>query len=177
MHLVDLKMLDAEVEPEPVFEDDMFFLLFTRSNPTTGQRITWEHASIVQSNFRVGGQVRFLIHGWGGSASTSTENIFNTRDFLEFGDFNVIVVDWSVGAGANYVTSRNRVGSAGAVVARLIDFFHENNYADHSNVNIVGHSLGSHVAGHAGKNVQGGKINAIFGTDPAGKKYFLKKKL
>jgi pancreatic triacylglycerol lipase len=74
-----------------------------------------------------------------------------------------------VGAGAiNYITARNRVGAAGAVVGRLIDFLNEIGVSDHSNVNIVGHSLGAHVAGHAGKSTVRGKVAAIFGTDPAG---------
>ncbi|KAG5668674.1 hypothetical protein PVAND_016605 [Polypedilum vanderplanki] len=168
MHLVDLNPVDAEVEPAFDAWTDTFFLLFTRSNPTVGQRITWTRESIEQSHFRRGGQVRVLAHGWGGSSSSS-ENLSTTREFLALGDYNVIVVDWSVGAGsANYITSRNRVGITGQVVARLIDYLDEIGFATHSNVNVVGHSLGSHVAGHTGKSVQRGRINAIFGTDPAG---------
>jgi hypothetical protein len=34
-------------------------------------------------------------------------------------------------------------------------------------INIVGHSLGAHCAGHTGKRTSG-RIQAIFGTDPAG---------
>ncbi|KAG5668675.1 hypothetical protein PVAND_016606 [Polypedilum vanderplanki] len=165
MHLVDLNPVDAEVEPAFDAWTDTFFLLFTRSNPTVGQRITWTRESLEQSHFRRGGQVRFLIHGWGGSAN----DLGTTREFLELGDYNVIGVDWSVGAGSNnYITSRNRVGITGEVVARLIDFLDEIGFASHSNVNLIGHSLGSHVAGHTGKSVQRGRINAIFGTDPAG---------
>jgi len=79
------------------------------------------------------------------------------------------VVDWSVGAGAsNYITARNRVGPAGEVVGQFIDFLNENGYVELSQVHIVGHSLGSHVAGHSGKNTRRGQINVIFGTDPAG---------
>lgn len=45
---------------------------------------------------------------------------------------------------------------------------HSNGYLQHSQVHIVGVSLGAHVAGHVGKFVKNGKINAIFGNDPAG---------
>jgi pancreatic triacylglycerol lipase len=79
------------------------------------------------------------------------------------------VVDWSVGAQSpNYITSRNRVGPAGEVVGQFIDWLSSNGFLRHSDVHIIGHSLGSHVAGHAGKNTRFGRIRAIFGTDPAG---------
>lgn len=89
MHLLDLNPI--EVEPEPVFipAEDMFFLLFTRSNPTTGQRITWTRESIEGSNFRFNGQTRFLIHGWT-SSSNAGENPRTRDEFLQIGDHNVI---------------------------------------------------------------------------------------
>jgi hypothetical protein len=66
---------------------------------------------------------------------------------MEFGclilGLKMITVDWSVGAGTiNYVTARNRVSEAGAVVGRMIDFLHENNYVRFQDLNIIGHSLG-----------------------------------
>ena len=82
-------------------------------------------------------------------------------------------MDWSVGAAApNYITARNRVGPAGAVVGRLINFLNQNGYTTLDRVHIIGISLGAHVSGHAGKNVAGGKVAAIFGNDPAGRQNF-----
>jgi hypothetical protein len=88
MHLLDLDPIDAEVEPAYNPEEDTFFLLFTRRNPTVGQRVTWSRESIDASNFRSGNQVRFLIHGWT-SSSAGNENVLTTREFLEIGDHNV----------------------------------------------------------------------------------------
>lgn len=79
------------------------------------------------------------------------------------------MVDWNAGAGATYPVARWRVGEVGVVIARFIDFLFQNGFTQFSRVNLVGHSLGSHVAGHVGKAVTLGRINAIFGTDPAGK--------
>lgn len=42
-----------------------------------------------------------------------------------------------------------------------------NGYAETSSVNIAGHSLGAHIAGIAGKLVDG-RVQTIFGLDPAG---------
>lgn len=171
MHMFDMNPIELEHEPEPSFDpiNDMFFLLFTRSNPTVGQRITINDAASLQSsNWRPQSETRFLIHGWQ-SSSASGENP-RTRDaFLSLADHNVVVVDWSVGAGAaNYITARNRVGQAGAIVGQFIDWVTSLGYARPERTNIVGISLGAHVSGHAGKNTQSGVINAIFGNDPAG---------
>lgn len=102
----------------------------------------------------------------------------------------MITVDWSVGAGTiNYITARNRVSEAGAVVASFIDFLHENNYLRFEDLNIIGHSLGwvliqkrkrslknqifysGQVVGLAGKSVTRGRIQVILSLDPAGKKF------
>ncbi|KAL7014989.1 hypothetical protein ACKWTF_016231 [Chironomus riparius] len=168
MHLVDLNPIVAE--PEPAFDPitDMFFLLFTRSNPTVGQRITFDVQSIENSNFRRGAGTRFLTHGWT-SSSESGENIFTRDEFLARADYNVIVVDWSIGASSiNYITSRNRVGPVGQVVAQLIDFLDEHGFVSHAQVHAIGISLGAHISGHTGKNTRRGRINAIFGNDPSG---------
>ena len=87
MHLVDLNPL--EVEPETFFDPnaDMFYLLYTRSNPTEGQRITFDVGSL--TNFRRNGSTRVLIHGWT-TSSVSTENVFTRNEFLAQGDHNVI---------------------------------------------------------------------------------------
>jgi pancreatic triacylglycerol lipase len=37
-----------------------------------------------------------------------------------------------------------------------------------SRVSLIGHSLGAHISGAAGKRVQNGRINTIVGLDPAG---------
>jgi pancreatic triacylglycerol lipase len=68
---------------------------------------------------------------------------------------------------ANYIAARNRVGEAGQVTAQFIEFLISSGGANINTMTIVGHSLGSHVAGFAGKHTQG-RINTIIGTDPAG---------
>lgn len=83
-------------------------------------------------------------------------------------------VDWSAGARSiNYITSRNRVADCATVVARFIDFLHQNGFlANFNRLNIVGHSLGAHIAGLTGKRVTRGRVQAIFGTDPAGPLFY-----
>lgn len=90
MHLIDSNPM--ELEPEPSFnaEVDTAFLLFTRNNPTAGQRITWTAGSVGGSHFNAAHQVRVLIHGFN-SGPGSGVNIASTREYLARGPFNVIV--------------------------------------------------------------------------------------
>lgn len=171
MHLMDLNPVDADmVEIEPMFtpETDTAFLLFTRNNRNAAQRLTRDANAIRASNFNVNWPVRLLIHGFN-SGPSSGVNTATTTSYLNRGDFNVIVVDWSIGAATiNYVTARNRVPQVGTVIASFLDFLVQNGFTNLNRVFIAGHSLGAHIAGITGKRVTSGRIQAIFGLDPAG---------
>mgnify|MGYP002655352987 CR=1 FL=1 len=89
MHMIDMKAYDTEINPNFNAEVDIVFLLYTRNNPTVGQRIFFNDLGSVQnSNFNPNHPTRFTVHGWIGSAQ-STVNIVNNREFLALGDFNV----------------------------------------------------------------------------------------
>jgi len=171
LHLIDI---NAEEDPEdagvvPAFNGmtDILFLLFTRSNPTVAQSIQIGNTQQLQnSNFNPNLQARFHIHGWldGGANVPFTRY----RDaYLERGDFNFFGVDWNAGQTPNYILARQRVGECGRGVAAFIDFLNLNGLP-FSAVTLLGHSLGAHAAGHAGKQVTRGQIAVIVGLDPAG---------
>lgn len=142
IHIVDLNPLESEISPAFNPEADVVFLLFTRQNPTAGQRILFNNlASVRNSNFNPSHPTRFLVHGWFGNAQ-STLNVARD-DFLRFGNFNVIVVDWNVGASSNnYITARNNVGPTGGLLGRFIDFLQQNNFVRFPDLHVIGHSLG-----------------------------------
>lgn len=163
----DSNPIGAEIDPTFDPLNDIQYLLFTRRNPTTPQRLTMNMDSVRNSNYVVGNGVRFIIHGWQGSASTAM-NTFITRDLLVRADHNVIVVDWSAGGDTTiYNNARQRVGAAGGGISRFIDSMHAAVLVSFENINIIGHNLGGHVAGFAGKQVTRGRINAIFANDPS----------
>lgn len=167
MHMEDSNPIGAEIDPTFDPLNDIQYLLFTRRNPTTPQRLTMNMDSVRNSNYVVGNGVRFIIHGWQGSASTAM-NTFITRDLLVRADHNVIVVDWSAGGDTTiYNNARQRVGAAGGGISRFIDSMHAAVLVSFENINIIGHNLGGHVAGFAGKQVTRGRINAIFANDPS----------
>jgi hypothetical protein len=77
---------------------DMRFLVFTRFNPTIGQQVELNDiASVRTSNFDSKRQTRFIIHGFQSNASSEVNTVI-TAAYLRNDDFNVIVVDWSLGA-------------------------------------------------------------------------------
>uniref|UniRef100_A0A1B0DR54 Uncharacterized protein n=3 Tax=Phlebotomus papatasi TaxID=29031 RepID=A0A1B0DR54_PHLPP len=107
-HLVNVKEA-MEAEPENFYnpETDIVYLLFTRSNPTSGQTIIRNNAaSLANSNFNPNHPTRILIHGWNGGAGASSNTVVRNA-YMQRGDFNVIVVDWGAGAQTiNYPAAR-----------------------------------------------------------------------
>lgn len=72
----------------------------------------------------------------------------------------------------NYFKARSAIFLVGPLLAKFIDFLVANTDITTSDIYLVGHSLGAHIAGIAGKNVTSGKINTIYGLDPAGPMFF-----
>lgn len=78
------------------------------------------------------------------------------------------MVDWSVyGETINYISAKRNTLKAGKEIAEFIDWTHLKGGLSFKTLTVVGHSLGSHVAGIIGKNVTKGVINSIIGLDPA----------
>lgn len=88
MHLVDFDSYDVQVEASFVPANDVVFLLFTRRNPTVGQIITFDPATLQNSNFNSNHPTRFSVHGWQGHAGLFTNTVV-LEAFFAIGDFNV----------------------------------------------------------------------------------------
>ena len=70
--------------------------------------------------------------------------------YLQHGDYNVIIVDWSkISKNLNYGYSASYTKNVGKSIARMIDFLVLQGM-NPDTLTIVGHSLGGHVAGLAG---------------------------
>ncbi|XP_055694321.1 phospholipase A1 VesT1.02-like [Lutzomyia longipalpis] len=168
-HIVNVQEALNE-EPDTFYnpETDITYLLFTASNPTNGQTVIRNNAaSLAASNFNPSHPTRILIHGWNGNANAGSNTIVRNA-YMQRGNFNVFVVDWGAGANSNYVTSRNRVGPTGTVVGNFIHFLVNSGGANRAHISVIGHSLGAHVAGFAGKNhPPPNQIASVVGLDPA----------
>ncbi|XP_075468109.1 inactive pancreatic lipase-related protein 1-like isoform X1 [Ascaphus truei] len=141
------------------------FLLYTRSNQDSFQVISAIIPfTITSSHFCAGRKTRIVIHGF----TSSGEDVWVTKMckvLLEVEDINCIAVDWSDGSHTDYPQAANNARVVGAEVAYFVEFLSKNVSHPLSNVHLIGHSLGAHAAGEAGKRKPG--ISRITGLDPA----------
>ncbi|XP_071443303.1 lipase member I-like [Hetaerina americana] len=85
---------------------------------------------------------------------------------LGWADVNVITVDWFRAATLPYTRAAANTAIVGQQISRLINSLIESYGGIPENFHLIGHSLGSHVAGYAGGALDGlGRITAL---DPAG---------
>ncbi|XP_032515199.2 lipase member I-like [Danaus plexippus] len=106
-----------------------------------------------------------IIHGHRGSVST-TLNPTVKNAFLRSEDLDVIVVDWSVYASQSYSNAVNAVPSVGENLAGLINELVRNGVVELSTLHMVGFDLGAHVAGFAGRLLDG-QVARITGLNPS----------
>ncbi|XP_043841821.1 pancreatic lipase-related protein 2-like [Dromiciops gliroides] len=143
------------------------FLLYTNENPKNFQIILSDDPSTIKgSNFKTDRKTRFIIHGFtdkgeGSWLSDMCKNMFQVEKV------NCFCVDWKKGSQTTYPQATANIRVVGAEVAYLINLLSTEFKLSPSDVHIIGHSLGAHAAGEAGRRLQG-QIGRITGLDPAG---------
>ncbi|XP_073816158.1 phospholipase A1-like [Musca autumnalis] len=142
------------------------FYLYTQSNPTTAHEITATTKSIDASPFNPKNPTRITIHGWTSSKSDYVNSGIRSA-YLNKGDYNMITIDWARARSIDYASSVLAVPGAGQKIAAMVDFLVTNYGMKLEDLEIIGHSLGAHVAGFTGKNIATGQAHAIIGLDPA----------
>jgi len=92
-------------------------------------------------------------------------------EYLKAGDYNVVAVDWSLlSSWDNYPVAAGNAIEVGKHVGKLFSELIREKGLDPKKIHIVGHSLGSHVAAHIGRQIQEsglGKVGRISALDPA----------
>ncbi|OPJ84164.1 pancreatic triacylglycerol lipase [Patagioenas fasciata monilis] len=94
------------------------------------------------------------------------DNIINYQLMLLTEDVNCILADWTGGSSGLYTTAVNNVRIVGAELVYLVNFLEKDYGYSLANIHFIGHSLGAHAAGEAGRRKPG--IGRITGLDPAG---------
>uniref|UniRef100_A0A1I8PRX1 Lipase domain-containing protein n=1 Tax=Stomoxys calcitrans TaxID=35570 RepID=A0A1I8PRX1_STOCA len=159
-------MNEAEKMEDRLYTNTVKFYLYTKSNPTTAQQITSTSTSIKNSHFDARHPTRFTIHGW----TSSKDDYVNSgvrHAYLAKGEYNMITVDWGRARSIDYASSVMAVPGVGKKIASFIDFLVEHHGLKLEDLEIIGHSLGAHVAGFTGKNIEHGQAHTIIGLDPA----------
>ncbi|XP_027786114.2 pancreatic triacylglycerol lipase-like isoform X2 [Marmota flaviventris] len=143
------------------------FLLYTNENPNSYQvRILLaDSSSIRSSNFKTNRKTRFIIHGF---TDKGEENWLANmcKNMIQVESVNCICVDWKGGSRTGYTQATQNIRVVGAEVAYFINTLQSQFGYSLSNVHVIGHSLGSHAAGEAGRRINGA-IARITGLDPA----------
>lgn len=75
--------------------------------------------------------------------------------YLEHRDVNVIILDWWRLALSNYVTAVLGVPAVGRGLGQFLKFIKQVTRQDYSKMHLVGFSLGAHIVGNAGKELNG----------------------
>ncbi|KAM4851629.1 pancreatic triacylglycerol lipase-like [Thomomys bottae] len=141
------------------------FLLYTNENQDNYQIVTADPSKIRSSKFNTNRKTRFIVHGFTdkGDAdwlSNMCKNMFQVESV------NCICVDWKGGSRTTYSQASQNTRVVGAEIAYFVDVLRNQFGYSPSNVHLIGHSLGSHVAGEAGRRTNGA-IGRITGLDPA----------
>uniref|UniRef100_A0A182PC85 Lipase domain-containing protein n=1 Tax=Anopheles epiroticus TaxID=199890 RepID=A0A182PC85_9DIPT len=146
------------------------FLLWTQSsgaNEVEELRLN-DLAALQNSTFDIRSPTRILIHGWLNDWKSAAVRGL-AQAYVAKGAYNVIGIDWSAGASTIvYLAARLRVGAVADAVAKQIELLLRAGQHP-SQIVLVGHSLGAHIAGLAGKHFQAErKLAAVIALDPAG---------
>ncbi|OWR54624.1 insect intestinal lipase 7 [Danaus plexippus plexippus] len=167
LHLVDLE--------EPVDENFLAsrngnrnqYWLFTRQNRNNRQVLVNGNANSVRNSFYRGNRpTKVIAHGWGGSGNVNWIPQMVSA-FLDRSNVNVIVLDWSSTASGSYTTSVRAVPDVGRHLANFLRFVFNTAGGNWNNVHLVGHSLGAHAVGNAGRAAPSRPVR-VTGLDPAG---------
>ncbi|BES96796.1 phosphatidylcholine 1-acylhydrolase activity [Nesidiocoris tenuis] len=163
----------------PELADEIRFALFTKEAPTYGRSFTINSVRTIEDlGFDPSKKTVIIIHGF--KANMFSDIIQHTKNaLLEYDDVNIIGVDWSyfspkffiIRGYMSTIAYVEIVGqSVGDMILQLIDLG-----MNCDNVHLVGHSLGSHVAGLAGRRLKEHHHTAgrITGLDPAGPFYHM----
>ncbi|XP_015116231.1 pancreatic lipase-related protein 2 [Diachasma alloeum] len=148
------------------------FLLYTRETREKHEEpevlyYDDEAKSITKSHFNATRAVKVIVHGFKGSGS-DVGGIRGANSLLNLEDLNVIILDWTRGAGTSYQTAVANTELVGRQLALiLLDAI--NLGINPNDIHVVGFSLGAHVAGCASEVLKEKKllIGRITGLDPA----------
>ncbi|XP_017787288.1 PREDICTED: lipase member H-like [Nicrophorus vespilloides] len=163
VHLVNLKYQPPNTD---VSDKDLMVYLFTRANTREGFQIKAEGFSgAIKSQYFDANKISlFVNHGYGGNYLGGANRAIRDA-ILSKHDVNVFLVD-SAKAREFYTTAVLCAPGVSKREAEFIRKFADFNEVPYDKIHLAGHSLGAHVSGGVGAQLDG-KVRSILGLDPA----------
>ncbi|XP_063818764.1 pancreatic triacylglycerol lipase-like isoform X2 [Pseudophryne corroboree] len=157
----DLLLRPLSIFPDSPKTINTRFLLFTVDNTDHYQVVSaYNLSSLRESNYNCSRKTIYIVHGFI-EKGTDPWLVGLCRVILQRYDVNCICVDWSGGSYALYTKAANNVQVVGAEIAHFINVTMTNLSCPLDNTILIGHSLGAHAVGEAGKRRPG--VPVIFG--------------
>lgn len=159
--------------PDPPESQNLNFFLYTRLNPYHNVSLRWNNSEdIINSDyFDDSLPVKMIIHGYinseGENEARDDESwMIPLKDaMLKHADMNVILVFWRNRFPYERSTINTRV--IGPMVAIQIQALMAHTNITLDRFHLIGHSLGAHISGYAGKFLGPGRLGMITGLDVA----------
>ncbi|XP_001658735.2 lipase member H [Aedes aegypti] len=164
LNLISQKMSASKQALAFTGEEKVTILCSNRSSPSFQAIEPNDKQVLNKLDFRK--PITLIVHGWNGNISKPfMRNL--TQNYARYVDSNLCLVEWSNLATCEYsVVSEQGVKKVANHLTKFVRFLHRKGFA-YDDMTLVGHSLGAHIAGLVGKNVDG-QVGAIYGLDPAG---------
>ncbi|XP_054709514.1 pancreatic lipase-related protein 2-like [Uloborus diversus] len=144
------------------------FYLYTKLHPKEVYYLDESKPSeIISSPLDPSHETKFITHGFIDSTIYGKWMEELKDNLLLHGNYNVIIVDWSKGNGLPYTQATANTRVVGAEIALLIQTLQKLKNVNPMDCHIIGHSLGSHIAGYAGERFKNIKLGRITAVDPA----------
>ncbi|XP_029159209.1 LOW QUALITY PROTEIN: exosome component 10 [Nylanderia fulva] len=154
------------------------FFLSSRKQPRRVEVVLGEQFGLEWTDFKIERRTVVIVHGF---LSHGQEKWISDmeRTFLQWGDVNVLVVDWSAGSNTwNYYKAAVNTRIVGYQISKFIEHITNNtisnegpNTSNWGPLHMIGHSLGAHICGMTAKELKKRQsrwtVQRITGLDPA----------
>ncbi|EDW75039.1 uncharacterized protein Dwil_GK19961 [Drosophila willistoni] len=171
VNTIDSRAIADDGDDDGSVQAASYYLYTPLNTNLPHQLIINDVKSVQESNFNPKLPTKIIIHGWTMSYQKIPNNELRTA-YQSRGDYNIISIDWSAIAALNYIEAKIKAPRVGASCASFVQFMVNEFGLDVSNLVVIGHSMGAHIAGFCGKDlktISNGqlKLGHIVALDPA----------
>ncbi|CAL7940691.1 unnamed protein product [Xylocopa violacea] len=147
--------------------ESIFIRLYNRNGSFIDEDIA--NAARLVPRMDMNEKVTIYIHGYQGNISNIGVQII-TNAYLEYTNHNILAIDYESTANWFYPISTVLISRVGNAMAKALNDMMDAGISP-QRIHLIGFSLGSHLAGFAGRNTKL-KVSRITGLDPAGPMFY-----